>query len=324
MAIIDKPSDYFNTVLHAGTGSEQTVTGVGFEPDLTWIKSRSNGRPNVLADSVRGAAKQLLSNATDTETTYSQYLKSFNSDGFVLGTDNFVNENNQTFVSWNWKEQTGVFDIVSFTGNGSARTISHSLGSVPTFYVVKSRGNATSWACYHKALGNTKIAGLWNDTSLPEANANFFNNTTPTSSVFSVGNDATLNGNGRTFIVYLFGDTSMSKMGNYIGNGNANGTFVYTGFKPAYVMLKLTSDAQENWSCYDTARNPINGPNDGYLTADTVSAANTNTDDLDMLGNGFKLNRAHDRANTNGYKYMYLAFAENPFVTSTGIPANAR
>jgi hypothetical protein len=322
MAIIDKPSDYFNTKLYTGNGSTNAITGVGFQPDWVWIKDRDNVRNHVLNDAVRGATENLFSNTTGAEATDTTTLTAFNSDGFTLSSGTKVNGNSINFASWNWKEQTGVFDIVSFTGNGSARTISHSLGSVPTFYVVKSRSNDTSWACYHQSQGPTKIAGLFNDQSAPEAGANFFNNTAPTSSVFSVGSDATLNGNGRTFICYLFGDSSMSKMGSYTGNGSTNGTFVYLNFKPALIIVKCTSASNENWMMLDNKRDGYNVENEQLFT-NTTGVEESNAE-ADFLSNGFKLRRDNSRMNGSGATYMYLAFAENPFVTSTGVPATAR
>ena len=354
MAIIDKPSDYFNTVLHTGTGSEQTVSGVGFQPDFTWIKSRSNGTPHVAQDSVRGATKQLIINTSDTETSYTQYLKSFNSDGFVLGTDSFVNANSQNYVSWNWKagtsftndaSGTGIgsidssgsvntdagFSIVSWTGTGSAGTIAHGLNKLPKMIIAKQRNSTANWVVYFLDTSiaynnvnnylelNTTIASTGDSGARWGAYANYSTTT------FGVGTNAATNANGSTYIAYVFSDIQgYSKIGKYTGNGSADGPFVHTGFKTKYLMLKLVDNAQENWSVYDTARNPINGPNDHILFPDNVSSENSNTDDLDMLSNGFRLIRSHARANSSGYNYFYYAFAENPFVTSTGVPATAR
>ena len=324
MAIIDKPTDYFNTVLYSGTGNEQTVSGVGFQPDFTWLKSRTNGQPNTLQDAVRGATKQLHSNNTDTETSYTQLLKSFNSDGFVLGTDSFINQNSQNFVSWNWKEEATLFDIVSFTGNGNARTISHNLGSVPKFMIIKDRDNVRNWGTYHVAIGAGKDAGYLNNTVVPEANTNFWNNTTPTASVFSVGTDGTYNGNGNNYIIYLFGNSSVTKCSSYTGNGNADGTFVYTGFKPAFVLVKRT-DSANDWCLYDNKRDTYNVVQD-KLQPNQTSAESDDTS-MDFVSNGFKLRETGGNFNASGGTYIYMAFAENPFVTSTdngSIPACAR
>ena len=324
MAIIDKPTDYFNTVLYSGTGNEQTVSGVGFQPDFTWLKSRTNGQPNTLQNSVTGATKQMHTSSNAGETSYTQLLKSFNSDGFVLGTDSFINQNSQNFVSWNWKEEATLFDIVSFTGNGTARTISHNLGSVPKFMICKDRDNVRNWGTYHQAIGPASDAGYLNNAVVPEANNNFWNNTNPTASVFSVGTDNTYNGNGNDYIVYLFGDSSVSKCGSYIGNGSSNGTFIYTGFKPAFVIYKNTTQA-DSWFIHDNKRQGYN-PENELLFADLTQAEST-VNRINLFSNGFRATDSDKGVNASGNLYIYIAFAENPFVTSTSngsIPALGR
>ena len=325
MAIIDNPRNFFNTKLYTGNSGTQAITGVGFAPNIVWLKRRDAYAGWKQFDTVRGVNKPMATNSSNSQGSDTNMLTAFGSDGFTLGSSTDVNNNTSPNVSWNWIEKAGVCDIVSFTGNGSARTISHSLGSVPTFYVVKSRSNTTSWACYHQSQGPTKIAGLFNDQSAPESNANFFNNTEPTSSVFSVGSDNTLNGNGRTFIAYLFGDTSMSKMGSYIGNGNADGTFVPLNFSPAMILVKCTSASNENWMMVDNKRIGFNTKNE-QLFPNTPDDEETNTE-VNFLSNGFKLLRDNSRMNGTNATYMYLAFAENSFVTSTtngSIPTPAR
>ena len=326
MAIIDKPSDYFFTKLYNGSGSNQSITGVGFQPDFIWGKTRTSAQRHVLTDVVRGINKQFASNSAASETSYTNSFTAFGSDGFSVGTDNGTNMGGgNTQVAWNWKEQTGVFDMVSFTGNGSGRTISHNLGSVPTCYVVKNRDRSTSFNVYHQSQGPTKIAGLFNDQSAPETNSGSFNNTAPTSSVFSVGSGAGTNYNGENLICYLFGDSSMSKMGSYTGNGSTNGTFVYLNFKPALIIVKCTSAGNENWMMLDNKRDGYNVENEQLFTNETNSEESN--DEADFLSNGFKLRRANSRMNGSGATYMYLAFAENPIVTSTdngSIPATAR
>ena len=329
MAIIDKPSGVFNTKLYTGNGSSNAITGVGFQPNFTWIKNiaLSGGYAHSLFDSLRGANKRLKSNSTNAEETLSNSFNSFNSDGFTLGADSQTDELNKSGaaqVSWNWKEQPGVFDIVSFTGNGNARTISHNLGVVPKFMIIKDRDNVRNWGTYHVAIGPGKDAGYLNNTVVPEANANFWNNTTPTASVFSVGTDGTYNGNGNKYIIYLFGDSSMSKLGSYTGNGSGNGPFIYTGFKPSWLLVKLTSGA-DDWQILDNRRNPNNTMN-FYLRPNSNGSTVTNSV-VNFLSNGFKLVSSAGSWNPSGGSFIYMAFAENPLVTSTGngsIPACAR
>ena len=336
MAIIDKPSDIFNTVLYTGNGGTQSITGVNFQPDWVWIKNRTSAEGSGVFDSVRGVTKMLCTQNTDGESTTSNSLTAFGSDGFSVGSLNRVNQSSNQIASWNWKEQAGVFDIVSYTGNGSGRTISHSLGSVPKFMICKDRNNVKNWGTYHVAIGPGSDAGYLNNTVVPEANTNFWNNTNPTSSVFSVGTDNTYNGNGIPYIIYLFGDSSMSKCGSYTGLGGTNYPFIYTGFKPAFVMAKRTN-ATSNWVIYDNKRqySLIEGqynPQRPRLTSNINDAESSFTSDngVDLVSNGFVVRDNSNDAytiNIAGSNYIYIAFAENPFVTSTdngSIPACAR
>ena len=324
---LDKPSDYFNTVLYTGNDTDnRTVSGVGFQPDFLWIKARADAYQNYLQDVVRGSTKVLFSDSSSAEDTRVSAVKSFASDGFVLGQEAQVNRNGGTFVGWNWKEEATLFDIVSFTGNGNARTISHNLGSVPKFMIIKDRDNVRNWGTYHVAIGAGKDAGYLNNNVVPEANNNFWNNTTPTASVFSVGTDGTYNANGVPYIIYLFGDSSMSKCGSYTGNGNADGPFVYTGFKPAWTMIKRT-DGADNWVMDDNKRSTFNVM-ENTLYANLNNAEYTsNLYGIDFLSNGFKIRDDDGNYNNSGGSYIYISYAENPFVTSTGngsIPACAR
>ena len=336
MAIIDKPSNIFNTVLYTGNGGTQSITGVNFQPDWVWIKNRTSAEGSGVFDSVRGVTKMLCTQNTDGESTTSNSLTAFGSDGFSVGSLNRVNQSSNKIASWNWKEQAGVFDIVSYTGNGNARTISHNLGSVPKFMICKDRNNVKNWGTYHVAIGPGSDAGYLNNIVVPEANNNFWNNTNPTSSVFSVGTDNTYNGNGIPYIIYLFGDSSMSKCGSYTGLGGTNYPFIYTGFKPAFVMAKRTN-ATSNWVIYDNKRqySLIEGqynPQRPRLTSNINDAESSFTSDngVDLVSNGFVVRDNSNDAytiNIAGSNYIYIAFAENPFVTSTdngSIPACAR
>ena len=329
---IDDPSAYFQTAIYTGNGgSSQAVTFDGnsdMQPDWLWLKVRSHGGNHFAYDSVRGATKALVPNDTDAEDTSYGYFSSFDSDGFTLGSsDNNVNGSGRTYVGWGWKKQAGVFDIQTYTGNGSNRTISHNLGAVPTMMITKVRSTTNQWLVYHQGIGNTNTVKI-DDASASTEQTNLWNSTTPTSSVFSVGTHTGSNLDGGTFVIYLFGDKQgVSKMGSYTGNGNADGTFVYTGFKPAFVIRKVTS-ASSDWIMQDNKRSESGGSNmiRNYLFPNSSQAEVSSQDyfNIDFLSNGFKMRSTDGGANGSGSSYIYMAFAENPFVTSTGVPATAR
>ena len=311
--VIDKPSDYFNTVLYTGNGSTQSITGVNFQPDWVWLKQRSGTSNHRCYDIVRGATKQIYPNLTNAENTETNGLTSFNSDGFSLGNEGGHNQNGQTFASWNWKagtsftndaSSTGVgsidsagsfnndagFSIVSYTGTGGNETIKHGMNITPSMIIFKNRDTTNSWNVYHTALGNGKFIRL-NDSGAP-GNTGRFNSTSPTSSVFSVGvNGANaVNGDGNSIIAYCFAEVKgYSKFGSYTGNGNADGTFVYTGFKPAWLMIKRT-DSANAWIIQDNKRDPFNVVTLN-LNANTNGADNNNQGFLDFTANGFKLRK---------------------------------
>jgi hypothetical protein len=343
---INKPTDYFNTKLHTGTGAEATITGIGFQPDLVWSKSRSNVEGNTLIDGVRGAGNALVTNTTSAEATgETQMLKSFNSDGFVVGFNGQWNASAYTYVYWNWLAANGTasntngtitstvsanttsgFSIVSYTGNGSSgATIGHGLGVAPRFIVVKQRNSTASWVCYHASLGNTKRIFL-NLTNASDTDTDW-NNTTPTSNVFYVGNSVNNNASGSTYIAYCFAEKKgFSKFGSYTGNGSADGTFVYTGFKPAFLIVKRTDSGGYDWLTYDNKRQVSFNVIDDFLKpnlSDAETTGNANQS-LDFLSNGVKFRGSGASSNASGGTYIYMAFAENPLVTSTGIPTTAR
>ena len=346
--VIDKPSDYFNTVLYTGTGAELAISGVGFQPDWTWIKIRNESSSHEIFDSVRGATKTLNSNTTGAEATIAQTLKSFDSDGFTLGTDGDVNyDNSQLGVAWNWKagtsftndaSSTGIgsidsagsvstdagFSIVSWTGTGSNGTISHRLGSVPKMIIIKDRSNTRNWQVYHVGYGNSGSGQL--NLNAAFSGDGMFQSTDPTSTVFSVGTSVNANASGANIIAYCFAEVKgYSKFGSYVGNGSAtNGTFVYLGFRPAFVLWKRTQDSGYDWDIYDTARDTHNVAFKELLANGNGAESDGTTLSLDILSNGFKLRTNNNNGNASGKTYIYMAFAENPFVTSTGIPATAR
>jgi hypothetical protein len=338
MAIIDKPTDHFNTVLYTGTGSTQSITGVGFQPDLAWFKSRTNVDSHNLVDSVRGAFR-LRSNSDTNEAATSVTL---DSDGFTLGGES--ENNGGSMVAWNWKAGgTAVsntvgditssvsantdsgFSIVSYTGTGVAGTIGHGLGSTPSMYIVKKRSAVEDWEVYHKSLGATQ------DIRLNSTGAVFtsilWNNTEPTDNVFSVYTGQSVNNSGSTYIAYCFAEVKgFSKFGSYTGNGSADGTFIYTGFKPAFLITKKTS-ATAPWDMFDDTRNVIN-PVNSRLHPNASDTEFTNSAmNIDFVSNGFKIRTTDNELNTSSATYIYMAFAEQPFVTSTtngSIPATAR
>jgi hypothetical protein len=339
---IDKSSLHFNTKLYTGTGSELAVTGVGFKPDWTWIKSRSATYDHTLYDVVRGATKQLYSNQTNGQYTEAQGLKSFDSDGFTNGTDAKGNNNGSTYVSWNWLaggsqgssntdgsinttytsvNTTAGFSICQWEGTGANATIGHGLGVVPKMYIVKNVDATNDWNVYHHSIGNTHRLFL-NTTQAAEDNASAWNDTSPTSSVFSVSTNTNVNQSGSTMIAYVFAEkTGFSKFGSYTGNGNADGTFIYTGFKPALIIIK--KDATDSWFMYDNKRGDIN-PNAKGLTAESNAVEETSGKEIDFVSNGVKIRNSNNSINTSGSTYIYMAFAEAPLVGSNNIPATAR
>ena len=338
---IDDPSAYFQTKTYAGTdASPQAFTLDGnsdLQPDWVWIKNRGYANKHVVFDSVRGVEKSLTTNSTAVEVNQNAdggYLSAFNSDGFTLtegsGSDNDTNDNRYTYVAWNWKKTADAgFDIVLYTGNATNRTIAHSCGSVPTMIITTDRAG-NNWFVYHVGMGNTKMIKL-NQTNAEEAKAEIWNQTTPTASVFTLGTDNDANEDGNSFVAYLFSDVQgYSKMGSYTGNNNTDGPFVYTGFKPAWIMIKRTGTANtatnmngSHWVILDNKRDPVNGGTAAALTANRTTAEDTsNLTDVEFLSNGFKFRGGADAVNAED-TYIYMAFAENPLVTSKGVPATA-
>jgi len=323
---IDDPSAYFQAKLHTGTGSEQAVSGIGFAPNWVWIKSRSDAHDHFIHDTVRGATKRLNSLNTDAEATVAEGLKSFDSDGFTMGTNGNINEDDETFVSWNWKETADAgFDIVSYTGSGSAKTVAHNLGVKPDVIICKSISGAEEWRPYFSALGATYGMRL-NGTNAKDDDAGYWNDVEPTSSVFTVGTNAGTNGDGVTFIAYCFSaKQGYSHFGSYTGNANADGPFIYTGFKPAFFIYKSSTTAGEEWKILDSKRDPINRGSQRNLNVHTNTSESDDANSIgEFVSNGVKIRSAHNNINKSGDKFIYLAFAENPLVTSKGIPATAR
>ena len=329
---------YFNPVLYTGTGANQSITDVGFQPDWTWIKCRSNAEWHSLFDAVRGAGYDLRSNSTNAEVYAIDTLSSFNSTGFSLGVDSAgygVNTSGRTYVGWNWKANgagstntagsitstvsantTSGFSIVTYTGNStSGATVGHGLGATPSMVIVKGRDTAgLAWCVYHISLGATQYVFL-DATSAAGTYAGFWNNTAPTSTLFTLGNDNGTNGTSKTYVAYCFAAIAgYSAFGSYTGNGSTDGPFIYTGMRPAYLLFKRY-DSTGNWTVLDNTRNTSNAeysylfPN---LTLAEIDSAST--DSVDFLSNGFKMRGGSSTStNTSGATYIYMAFAQNPF-----------
>ena len=327
---IDNPELHFQVKIWTGTGSSNALTLDGSEdmqPDYVAIKQRSSTQQWNTYDDLRGVQKYLGWNTTGQEETQSQGLTAFGSDGFTVGTDDMVNKSSETYVAYCWKESaTAGFDMVLYTGSGSAHTIAHSLSAVPSVVILKGRSFGDGWGQYHKTSGDPAILAFDGDVADRYSSkwGPFFNSTAPTSSVFSVGTDTAINTSSGTHIAYLFAEKQgFSKFGSYKGNGNADGPFVYLGFRPAMVIIR-NSSATGNWEIFDTKRSTYNLMH-ATLYADTNSAEYTGTgNQIDVLSNGFKVRNEDTNTNDNGETTVFMAFAEQPFVNSNGVPANAR
>ena len=328
---IDNPALFFNTVLYAGSNSSQSVTGVGFQPDWVWIKNRSSTPDHKLHDRVRGSNKSITTNNNATEQTYT-YFTSFDSDGFTLeGNVSDYNQNSSNFVSWNWLaggstssngdgsitstvsvNSTSGFSIVSYVGGGaSSATVGHGLGATPAMIIIKNRENDPEWRVWHQKLsGSTYKLGL-NSTGAQDSSSTVFNG--QSSTTFTVGSDPSVSGSGNNIIAYCFKEVKgYSQFGSYTGNGNANGPFIYTGFRPAFLIIKPSSKVEE-WTLLDNKRLGFNIDNN-YVYPNQNYAEMT-ADRLDILSNGFKLRSATGELNTSSANMIYMAFAEHPFVT---------
>ena len=338
---IVKPSSYFNTKLFTGNGGTQAVTGVGFQPDWVWLKSRSVADSPILFDAVRGATKRLMSNAASAESTEAQEVQSFDSDGFTVGNSDNANRSGATMVGWNWKagttgsgntggsgtykaysysvNTTAGFSIVKYVGNGTGgHTIPHHLGVAPSNVIIKDISASNSWISKMKGYDgylylNNSDAGTSNSTWLP----------TDANNLTLANTWGAYNTNDATYIAYCFAEkTGYSKFGSYTGNGNADGSFIYTGGKPAWVMIKKTNDTHA-WRIYDGVRDTHN-LTEKILEANTSNAeATSGTYVLDLVSNGFKFRGNGDGVNGSGQSFIYMAFGQT-LVGSNNIPATAR
>ncbi len=351
---IDDPSAYFQTKLYTGTGSELALTNDGnsdLQPDFIWIKQRNTGQHHNIYDSNRGATTMLYPNLTNAEYSAGEALKSFNTDGFTVGNYGTVGTSGGTYAAWQWKANGGTtssntdgnitstvqsnqdagFSLVTYTGNGSNnQTIGHGLGVQPSWWIVKRRDSTGDWWFGASSiLGGTSNYLKLNSTAANAEINNIWGDSPTSSTLFRVSNNAGLNASGGTYVAYLFANKQgYSKFGKYVGNGNNDGPFIYTGFRPAFIITKKSSAAGGGWFMQDIKRGiKNNDTNTPVLQANgSFSEAQVGFTDyeIDFLSNGFKLRDNNTYVNLSGTTYIYMAFAENPFVTSTGIPTTAR
>lgn len=316
--------DVFSTTPYSGNSSSQTITNgidLATKGGLVWLKSRSGGFNHYLFDTARGATWAL---ATDTQSAQGQYasaLDQFQTTGFRIGLTSAVNWSAHTFVSWTFRKQPKFFDVVQYTGNSlSNRAVSHNLGSVPGLIIVKTVNDTNGWLCYHRSLGATHYIQL-NQNFAAGSSSQFWSNTAPTSTVFTVGTDSWVNNSGNTYIAYLFahdaggfgatGTDSVVFCGNYTGNGSTSGPSVTLGWEPQFVMIKNASSTGD-WNIFDTARGIVTNGTDPVLYANLMSAEDTTNGNLiDLTSTGFTIKSANSQVNTSGNNYVFLAIRKN-------------
>jgi len=349
---INKSTDYFNTKLYTGNGSAgHAITGVGFQPDWVWIKNRDSATEHSIFDAVRGATYRLASNNTDAQSAQAAELTAFGSDGFTTGNAGGTNGSGNGIVAWNWKANgqgssntdgsinttytsvstTSGFSISTYTGNATAgATIGHGLGKVPEFIIFRRYQQAENWGVYHHSIGNAKSVRL-NETGEEANDTTFLNSTTPTSSLTTLGTSVLSNASN-PMIAYAFAPIQgFSKFGKYIGNGNATTPpFIYTGFKPALVITKISSGSSNGWTVSDIKRDNAVGGNGNGIGARLLANANSTEEtnniwaSIQKYSNGFSPQGTDAVTNANGSTYIYAAFAAAPLVGTNDIPANAR
>jgi len=350
---IDDPSAYFQALTYTGNSSSpRDLVNDGnsdLQPDLVWVKGRSHADLHLLYDSNRGAGKFLRSASTATENTGGFGVTAFNTDGFRTNAYTYTNENTHTYVAWQWKANGGTtasntdgdltstvqfnstagFSIVTYTGKNPIEPlqVGHGMGEAPDVIIIKNRSSARLWAVYHKDLTSpaaNRYLQLNTNTYGELANSTLWGNVAPSSTIITTGENAAVNQPNENLVAYCWKERQgYSKFGKYVGNGNANGPFVYTGFKPAFVLIRRT-DSAGGWTIYDNKRG-YNGNNyELFPHSDEAEYTGTSFFEADILSNGFKLRLTDGQINASGGTYIYMAFAENPFVTSTGIPTTAR
>jgi hypothetical protein len=350
---IDDPSAYFQIALYTGTGSSLSVTNDGnsdLKPDILWAKNRDDTDNHHLHNTsiVNPPTRGENTNTTDVEQSEAQSFTAVATDGFTVGTWDQINTNTQRFVVWQWAvnnatkttfaesgdnpggtyqvNTTAGVSICMYTGTGAAGGVTHGLGVAPKFIMIKNRDVTDPWAVYY---GDATDYLVLNTDAATVDNAAWWNDTAPSSTVFTVNTDHSVNADGELYIAYAFAEVQgYSKFSTYVGNGNVDGPFVYTGFKPAWLMIKATSaSGGDGWQMVDNKRDPFNKDSGAYhkLGANSTSYESASTAiGGDLVSNGFKVRATDSGWNTNNRTYTYYAFAENPFTTSTGVPATAR
>ena len=352
---IDDPSEYFTTLLYTGNATDNrnltnSANAGDFKPDWLWLKERSSTSSHQLHDSTRGSSFALMSDSTAVEDEDANRVQAFQTNGFQVGTASTVNQDGITMVAWQWKANGGTtasntdgsitstvqanttagFSIVTYTGNATeGATFGHGLGATPDLVIVKGRADADNWAVFN-GTSTTTSRSLHldtNDAEIPVSSYNFWNlywdETRPSSTVVTLGVDSKVNKNSGTKVAYCFRSIQgYSKIGSYVGNGSTNGPFAYTGFKPAWLMVKGISANSREWFLFDGTRNPTN-PFNKYVKAESTDAEASSTFG-DFCSNGFKVRSDGASYNSSGETFFYYAIAENPFVSSEGVPTTAR
>jgi len=340
-----QPKDYFNTKLFTGNGSTNAITGVGFQPDWVWIKDRQSTEHHNFFDAVRGATKRIYSSSDAAQDTATTTLTAFNTDGFTLGSSAAVNASGNNTVAWNWRagggqgssntdgsinttytsvNTTSGVSISQYVATGSNATVGHGLGVIPQVVLVKDISASNHWIVYHHKIDSSAPEDKYVRLNQAQAFADFdmWQDTAPTNQVFSISTNGAVNTNGNNFVAYCFAEKKgFSKFGSYLGTSSASGPFIYTGFKPAFVLIKGASTT--DWNLYDSKRLGYNG-GDAPLFANLTNAEASDYGRIDFLSNGFKIRTTNAQVNNNNTNQIYLAFAEEPIVASNGIPATAR
>ena len=350
---IDDPSAHFNITLYTGDGNDdRSITNSAnagdFQPDWLWIKQRNTTRHHMLVDSNRGATVHLSTSLTNGDNTNANGVQAFESNGFEIGTDTDVNQNTGTYVAYQWKanggttssnsdgsitttvqaNQTAGFSIVTYTSAAGGQTIGHGLGAIPELYIIKERTtNGDDWFVYSKHIGEGKKLRL-SGSAAAESDTNIWQNTAPTNQIAYLQNDGggvnQNSGGNQNYVAYFFTPIKgYSRFGMYRGNGGTDGTFVFTGFKPAYILTRCTSTNTDGWAVFDHKKD-VDNPLEFYEFVNNSSAEGSGTDRVDFLSNGFKWRQGGSSWNGDGQDFIYLAFAENPYVTSGGVPTTAR